>query len=134
MQAQIYDNVYVVKDPTLKTVGQDGKLLSQTSIGYYTKIKADEAGSFMSFIQVEAWGKKAEEFIHQVRKGCKLTLTGYLFQKRWRDQEGKTRQQYAINIVSFAVVEQPKAKERTAAAQAEGPTFMSGTEDDDIPF
>lgn len=134
MQPQIYDNVYVVRDPILKSVGKNGNLVAQASIGFYTKIKADgENDSFMSFINIEAWNKTAEQFVHQVRRGTRITLTGFLHQKRWRDAEGKVRQQYAINVLSFGVIEH-KEKAREAAAMSEGPTFTSGLADDDIPF
>lgn len=123
---QVYENCYLVRDPSLKTT-PTGKLIAEATVMYYTPMKTDQSGSNANFVDVVVWEQRAEQFV-KLRKGQKINITGHLFQSRWKDPEGKTRSNFKVNVSSWQELAQaPKEAEASASGDA------SAT-DDDIPF
>lgn len=91
----------LVKDPALKTT-QNGKLLMVFPFAYNTFAKTDDSGSTANFIDVEAWDKLADFHAPRLKKGMEVVIRGTLMQRRWKDQENKTRS--VFKIVARAIV------------------------------
>lgn len=133
MNAQTYENCWIVRDPVLKSVGKEGKLIAITSIAF-NPYKNSEA----SFIEVVAWEKKAEQFVN-LKKGQKVNITGHLFMQAWQDDDGRKHQKHKINVQNWQTLAYERRSEKTAEAGAQTPNsaaaFDSGAlSDDDIPF
>lgn len=85
----------LVKDPVLKTT-TTGKLVMNFPFAYNTMTKTDDSGSTSNFIDVEAWEKLADFNAPRLKKGMEIVLLGNLTQRRWKDNDGKTRSTFKL--------------------------------------
>ena len=86
----------VVGDPEFKET-KNGKKLLTFNLMYFTRQTTDAEGSHANFIQVETWQKVAEIFAPLLTKGLELLVNGVIVQKRWTDENGKSRSQYVFS-------------------------------------
>lgn len=86
-------------DPEFKTVG-NGKKVSTFSlaVNHDFKDKDDDgaANNDVSYIDIEAWDKVAENCSEFLKKGRKVTILGYIKQDRWKSADGANRQRWKI--------------------------------------
>ncbi|MBK8395389.1 MAG: single-stranded DNA-binding protein [Leptospiraceae bacterium] len=88
-------------DPETKTVG-NGKKVSTFSLAVNHFSKEDNHGeegaanNEVSYIDIEAWDKVAENCSEFLKKGRKVTILGYIKQDRWKSVDGSSRQRWKI--------------------------------------
>ncbi|MDH5657002.1 MAG: single-stranded DNA-binding protein [Spirochaetia bacterium] len=70
-----------------------------------------EGNKSVSYIPVETWDKLAENCAQYLAKGSKVTITGYLRQDRWKDDEGQPHSR--IKVLAQSVRFDSKKKETT---------------------
>jgi single-strand DNA-binding protein len=64
---------------------------------------AKEGNNAVSYINVECWGKLAENCARYLKKGSRVTVQGQLRQDRWKDDEGAAHSRVKVlaNSVRF---------------------------------
>jgi single-strand DNA-binding protein len=114
-------------DPELK-YSKSGAAVCGFSVALNSKYKSgDDWKEEVSYIQVTAFGKTAEncgEFLH---KGSKVLVQGRLKQDRWDDADGKHRSKVVVIAGLVQFLDGKKSGGGGGAAPA-------GNEDGDIPF
>jgi single-strand DNA-binding protein len=108
----------LVRDPAFRSTAKGTPLCTFTlaSNRYYKHDNGFEQE--VSFFDVEAWSKLAENCHTQGRKGRGVRIVGRLKQDRWNDAEGKTHSK--IGIVAEHIEFRPDFKnngENSEAAQ-----------------
>jgi single-strand DNA-binding protein len=85
-------------DPEIKTIG-NGKKVSTFSLAVNHDYKEDEGGAAnndVSYIDIEAWDKVAENCSEFLKKGRKVTILGNIKQDRWKSVDGASRQRWKV--------------------------------------
>ncbi|HMV43976.1 MAG TPA: single-stranded DNA-binding protein [Leptospiraceae bacterium] len=84
-------------DPELKTIG-NGKKVSTFSLAVNHDHKEEDgaANNEVSYIDIEAWDKVAENCSEFLKKGRKVTILGYIKQDRWKSADGANRQRWKV--------------------------------------
>lgn len=116
----------VVRDPELKTVGNDQKL-AKFSVACSRKYKGKES---TSFIDCDAWGKAAEIIVQYVNKGDKIYVEGELRQDSWNAPDGEKRSKLFVTVKDFHFLGGKTVGDK---AESTAVTKDKGN-DDDIPF
>lgn len=115
----------LVRDPETRTT-TNGKPVSTFQIAtnrFYRKETGIEKE--VSFFNVEAWGRQAENVNNLGRKGRGVRVVGRLKQERWNGADGKT--QSKVVIVAEHIEFRPEFKKNEAAA--DDPAEESETEE-----
>jgi len=95
----------LVADPELKFVGSDSKVCSFT-----IAVNGMKEGD-VSFLDVETWGKIAENCAEYLVKGNGVTLRGSLYQNRWDSPDGRKMSKVIIKAEYVRFDSKPKDKE-----------------------
>jgi single-strand DNA-binding protein len=88
----------LTNDPELKTVG-NGKKVSTFNIAINHDSYSKEE-SEVSFMEIEAWDKVAENCSEFLKKGRKVTILGSLKQDRWKSSDGSNRNKWKVVATS----------------------------------
>ena len=123
----------LVRDPMLRSTTKGTQVCTMT-IASNRYFKQDSSSGFekeVSFFDVDAWAKLAEQCYVKGRKGRGIRVVGRLKQDRWTDSEGKSRSK--IFIVADHVEFRPEFKKdaKQASGNANGNTGIPY--DDEIP-
>lgn len=102
VQIQVVGNI--TRDVDLKEYATSKKAV--TGIAYTTGYGERKK---TSFLDVEAWGQKAETLQRFALKGTRIMLTGALEQNEWTDQTGSKRSKHVM-VVQEIVLISPKDK------------------------
>lgn len=94
----------IVRDVELKEFATSKK--ATTAIAYTTGYGEKKK---TSFLDVEAWGQKADTLKRFALKGTRIFLTGSLEQNEWTDQQGAKRTKFVM-VVQDVVLISPKDK------------------------
>jgi single-strand DNA-binding protein len=131
------------RDPEVRYM-PSGDAMVEFSIavgGDYTD-KSGNKQEETEWVNVTAFGKKAEIVGEYLHKGSKIFVTGRLKTRKWQDKEGNDRYKTGVVMDTMQMLDNKpqgghEAPERqTTARQAKKPTSGSGFDDfeDDIPF
>ncbi|TGK33766.1 single-stranded DNA-binding protein [Leptospira gomenensis] len=102
-------------DPDFKTLNNGKSVATFTlAVNHDYKSSAESPGE-VSFIEVEAWDKNAENCSEYLKKGKKVTIIGELRQDRWKAQDGGNRSKIKVVLHSVRFDGLPSRKEREAA-------------------
>ncbi len=83
-------------DPELKKT-PNGKSVSTFCLAVnHSEPKEENGESDVSFIDVEAWEREADNCSNFLKKGRKVTVIGSLRQDRWKSTDGISRQKYKV--------------------------------------
>lgn len=89
----------------------------------------------VSYFDVQMWGKQAENLANVIKKGMRLTVSGYLKQDRW-EKDGKNFSK--IYIVGEDVEQSAFIKKEQSQANQTGggfqPSGNAGGFEEDIPW
>jgi single-strand DNA-binding protein len=116
----------LVRDPMFRSTAKGTPLctFSLASNRYYKHDSGTEKE--VSFFDVEAWSKLAENCRENGRKGRGVRVVGRLKQDRWNDAEGKTHSK--VSIIAEHVEFRPdfkKDEENGVCPQADGVSDIS---------
>jgi single-strand DNA-binding protein len=105
----------LVKNPELKHTPKGTALctFSVASNRFYKQ--DDDFQKEVSFFDVTAWTKLAEDCAGELKKGRGVRVIGRLKQDRWQDTEGKQRSK--IYIVADHVIFKPEFADKKPAQQ-----------------
>ena len=105
---------FLTNDPELKEI-TGGKVVTTLSIAVNHGAKNKEGDDEVSYIDIEAWDKLAENCAEYLKKGKKITVIGSLKQDRWKNQDGEGRSRMKIIASSVRFDSMPAKKEEKAA-------------------
>ena len=121
----------IVRDPELKTLAS-GTKTTTVSIAMNRNYRASngEIVEETSFIDVELFGKNAENTVKYCKKGKEVQIVGRLRQERWTDADGKKHSKIVIVAEYIEFRADPKATSQTTPTEkvqtvAEPDTFNS---------
>jgi single-strand DNA-binding protein len=137
----------LTRDPELSYVGT-GTALLKLGIAHneYRKDESKPNGwdQTVSFFEVTAWGKLAENMKGMLAKGSPVVISGKLNQDRWKDKnDGSNRQSVKIVAMKILLLHAKTAegqREEAASAISDGPHVEESQLPaadgftDDIPF
>ena len=105
----------LTKDVELKYT-PDGKAVTRCSVavndGYGEK-------QIVSFIDIQLWGKTAENVAQYCKKGDRIGITGSIRQDRWEDKEGGKRSRVYINASRVEFLGTKKKEDKAEEAEPE---------------
>jgi single-strand DNA-binding protein len=117
----------LVRDPVIKTVGQDHRVLN-ISIAWSRKIKDREN---KCYLDVTFWDKTADRVNSDFRKGDPIIIEGHLQTESWQDKEtGKNRSKIICVASAFHYV---KSKSQTSQAPASADGYPPEADADEYP-
>jgi len=85
---------------------------------------------YVSYFEVNLWGKVAEALAPYLVKGKQVAITGKLKQERWKEQNGNNRSKIKINCQALQLL---GSKTQGDQQQNNAPHTQQSFEDD-IPF
>lgn len=87
---------YLTNDPELRKTQTGKSVVNFTlAVNHYFK-KQDGDDGEVSYVDIEAWEKTAENCSEYLKKGKKVTVVGQLRQDRWKNQEGQPRSKVKV--------------------------------------
>jgi single-strand DNA-binding protein len=95
---------FVTAKPNMVTT-KSGKEVSHFSIATHYGLSKDT--NYVSFLDVETWGKKAQACHQHLEKGSRVIVQGNLRQDRWENAKGEKKSH--IKLVADSVTFLPKA-------------------------
>lgn len=82
----------LVADPEIRFT-QSGKSLTKCRVALNERTRDPESGQFVDgetqFVDVNVWGRQAENVADNLQKGDRVVATGTWMQEGWEDREGK---------------------------------------------
>ena len=141
----------LTRDPELRYTPKGSAVVKFTlAINYNYKTEAGENKEEVSFVDVEAWSRRAEVIAQYMRKGRPLLIEGRLKQDTWEDKNTHQKQsKLKVVLESFSFIDSKgqeggvassDAPRRPAPAKPAAPGAPpaegaeNGAEDDDVPF
>lgn len=82
-------------DPEIKTTKSDKKVTHFT-VALNHEWGAKDGNPSVSYVPIEAWDRLGENCGKFLTKGSRVTVTGYLRQERWKDEEGGNRSRVKV--------------------------------------
>ncbi|WP_239700323.1 single-stranded DNA-binding protein [Mammaliicoccus sp. D-M17] len=123
----------ITNDLEVKPAGQSNVL--KFGLGVRGNFKKDET----NFIQIEAWGKNAENIAKYFSKGSKIFIQGEMKQNRYEDKDGNKREKIYVNVEKFEFLDSKGSNQGQAKQQANDPFANANggpvnITDEDLPF
>lgn len=122
----------ITNDLEVRPAGQSNVL--KFGLGVRGNFKKDET----NFIQVEAWGKNAENIAKYFEKGSKILIQGELKQNRFEDKDGNKREKVYVNVDKFEFLDSKGSNQGQSVPkqQANDPFANAGVDvsNSDLPF
>ncbi|WP_204200848.1 single-stranded DNA-binding protein [Mammaliicoccus sciuri] len=120
----------ITNDLEVRPAGQSNVL--KFGLGVRGNFKKDET----NFIQIEAWGKNAENIAKYFEKGSKILIQGELKQNRFEDKDGNKREKVYVNVDKFEFLDSKGSNQGQPKQQANDPFANAGVDVDNstLPF
>lgn len=119
----------ITNDLEVRPAGQSNVL--KFGLGVRGNFKKDET----NFIQIEAWGKNAENIAKYFKKGSKILIQGELKQNRFEDKDGNKREKVYVNVDKFEFLDSKGSNQGQPKQQANDPFANAGVDvDNSLPF
>lgn len=120
----------ITNDLEVKPAGQSNVL--KFGLGVRGNFKKDET----NFIQIEAWGKNAENIAKYFSKGSKIFIQGEMKQNRYEDKDGNKREKVYVNVEKFEFLDSKGSNQGQSKQQSNSPFANSAPEvsSSDLPF
>jgi single-strand DNA-binding protein len=143
----------LTRDPELRYTPKGSAVVKFTlAINYNYKTEAGENKEEVSFVDVEAWSRRAEVIAQYMRKGRPLLIEGRLKQDTWEDKNTHQKQsKLKVVLEGFSFIDSkspeggadpadgPRRPASAPAPTAKPPEAAEGgdataAEEDDVPF
>jgi single-strand DNA-binding protein len=87
----------------------------------------------------QLFGKRAESLQQYLAKGQRVTVSGSVSEREWKDKEGQTRKSMDVRVNEIALQSRPQGEQAAKPALKQEPKKIGGGSgfddmDDDIPF
>jgi len=93
---QVIEVGNLTKDPVEADVGNGKAANMRLAVNKkYTDVKGKEA-EITDYVDIEAWGRLAENCLKELRKGDRVIIAGNLRYDEWQDADGNTRSRHKV--------------------------------------
>lgn len=125
----------LTRDPELRAVGDSCVANFGLAINNKYKTAAGESKEEVTFVDVECWGKQAENCQNYIGKGCNVLIEGALKFDQW-EKDGIKRSKLTINArrVSFITFKDRDEQQGQESMNTSRPVAPSVPIDDEPPF
>ena len=100
----------LTNNPEIRYIGENQVSLVEICIAVNRKFKSKQNISNVDFIDIEIWGKLAENCNQYLEKGSKISVEGSLQVSRYKTSHGDYRVQTKVRADSVGFLERPKTK------------------------
>ena len=132
----------LTRDPELRYL-ESGTAVAKLGLAVNrTYVVNGERREEVCFVNVDAWGRTAENCHEYLRKGSQVLVEGRLVYRQWETDAGEKRSTIEVRAFSVQFLDRPDSSgdsgfgepaERSAPARAAAPP-VDDEIDDDIPF
>ena len=132
-------NGNLTRDPELQYT-KGGTAVVNFAIAHNEKYKKDnEWVEKTEFIELQAWGKTAENINEYFSKGSPILIRGSLKTQKWEDKDGGKRSRTLVNVDTFDFMQKSDKKSNGSVNKSEKAPAEPAHEtvppaEDDIPF
>lgn len=121
----------LVADPESKT-SPSGKSIANFSVAY-SPTRRDGSKGEVSFYNVTAWERLADNVMATLRKGDRVQVAGRVTQDRWETEDGTKRSKHvftadeigvSLMFASADITRNPRAEENGTAAEVAADEFV----------
>ncbi|MFI3210057.1 MAG: single-stranded DNA-binding protein [Peptostreptococcaceae bacterium] len=139
----------LTRDPELKYIAGNGTALATFSIAVDREFAGKDGNRVTDFIDIQVWGKSAENCSRYIAKGSLVGIQGSLQIDSYKNQEGETRKSTRVNATRVQFLDsknksessyqnspsfEPKSFEPSFNESSLDPSGFKAVDDDDIPF
>lgn len=107
----------LTRDPELKYTPSGAAVCDLSVALNYTTGKGDQKKEEVSFIDLTAFGKTAENAAEYLKKGRQILIEGRLQQDRWETPDGQKRSKVKVIVERLTFVGGKAAEQEAAPAQ-----------------
>lgn len=120
----------LTRDPELKYLQGSGTPVANFSVAVDREFTGKDGKKEVDFIDIQVWGKSAENCTNYISKGSKVAIQGSLRIDTYQTQEGENRKITRVNAVRVQFLD---SKKNNNDKSFEQPQFQE-VPDGDIPF
>lgn len=120
----------LTRDPELKYLQGSGTPVANFSVAVDREFTGKDGKKEVDFIDIQVWGKSAENCSNYISKGSKVAIQGSLRIDTYQNQEGENRKITKVNAVRVQFLD---SKNNNNEKSFEQPQFQE-VPDGDIPF
>lgn len=120
----------LTRDPELKYLQGSGTPVANFSVAVDREFTGKDGKKEVDFIDIQVWGKSAENCTNYISKGSKVAIQGSLRIDTYQTQEGENRKITRVNAVRVQFLDSKKNNNEKSFEQ---PQFQE-VPDGDIPF
>lgn len=119
---------------------QSGAAVANVNIAINQPDAKKDDGKPADWIRLEVWGAdQAQAFADACGKGAMVDVSGRVRSNTYTDRNGETKHQWVMKVESWAPVGQqqapaPAARPAAPAAPAAPTAWVTGNDDDSLPF
>lgn len=122
----------LTRDPELKYLQGSGTPVANFSVAVDREFTGKDGKKEVDFIDIQVWGKSAENCTNYISKGSKVAIQGSLRIDTYQNQEGEKRKITKVNAVRVQFLDS-KNNNNNNEKSFEQPQFQE-VPDGDIPF
>ena len=128
----------LTKDPELRyTQSAEPQAVAKFSIAVDRNYTKADGTRETDFFDIVGWRKTAEFIEKYFKKGMRVAVEGRMQQRKWEDNEGKTRYAYEVVADNVDFADGKKDNETNGDTEIMPPGFdpiTDSIEGDDLPF
>lgn len=127
----------LTRDPELRYIAGSGTPVAQFTIAVDREFTGKDGKKETDFIDIQVWGKSAENCSNYIGKGSLVGIQGSLRVEQYKDKEGNNRKATRVNANRVQFLD---SKKKNSGQESEfdpstlGEPSWNAIEDDDIPF
>ena len=121
----------LTRDPELKYLQGSGTPVANFSVAVDREFTGKDGKKEVDFIDIQVWGKSAENCSNYISKGSKVAIQGSLRIDTYQNQEGEKRKITKVNAVRVQFLDSKNNNNNEKSF--EQPQFQE-VPDGDIPF
>ena len=122
----------LTRDPELRYIAGSGTPVAQFGIAVDREFVGKDGKKETDFIDIQVWGKSAENCTNYIGKGSLVGIQGSLRIDNYKDQQGEFKSFTKVLASNIQFLNAKKSD--TVADTAVGPQFEEVLTDEDMPF
>lgn len=125
----------LTRDPELRYIAGTGTPVAQFAIAVDREFSKDGKKE-VDFIDIQAWGKQAENCSNYLGKGSLVAIQGSIRIDTYQNQAGENRKSFRVNANRVQFLDNKKKDGQAGEFNPAGldPQGFQAIEDDDVPF
>lgn len=121
----------LTRDPDLKYLQGSGTPVANFSVAVEREFAGKDSKKEVDFIDIQVWGKSAENCTNYISKGSKVAIQGSLRIDTYQTQEGENRKITRVNAVRVQFLDNKKNNNNDKAFET---LQFQEVPDGDMPF